>query len=303
MIIRTAILGSLVLACFVVVPRTAGAGLVEDPPPPPIEDLEVTEIGFDFVWLQWTSPTDLKPSLGGLGTIETDVVEYDLRVDDGSVLTRYPTDPPLGHGSIEKLQVKGLTPGKAYLFSIRSMDDAVPGQWSDWSNVITATPGGDLVAPGKVTNLDVADATVSSLKLTWTAPADDGYGGDDPAAIYDLRYSKVAPIETDEQFLAATPVPGLIPSAPGTLEEVWIGDLEKGTKYYIALKTGDDRPDEERWSELSNSASGSTKTTTVIEEGSDGANCIGASGASPGAGTICLTALSVLLLFRPARAN
>ena len=87
----------------------------------------------------------------------------------------------------------------------------------------------------------------SCVRLSWTAPGDDGYVGQ--AKAYDLRYS------TDSSFLAnnfnsAPQVQGMItPRVAGTHEEFVVAGLTTGVRYYFAIKTSDDRAN---WSPLSN---------------------------------------------------
>src|SRR5262245_3553707 len=98
-----------------------------------------------------------------------------------------------------------------------------------------------------------AQVTYNSVKLTWTAPGDDGTLG--TASQFDLRYS-TSPI-TAANFDAATrwsatPTPG--PS--GTSQTVTVTGLQASTTYYFAIKTGDDIPN---WAPISNVVSATTQ--------------------------------------------
>ena len=90
-----------------------------------------------------------------------------------------------------------------------------------------------------------AQAT-DSVVVRWTAPGDDGNVG--TAAVYDLRVSE-SPI-TAENFAAATAVEALpAPAASGASQQTTVRGLTRGTTYYFAIKTADDRGN---WSGLSN---------------------------------------------------
>ncbi len=66
--------------------------------------------------------------------------------------------------------------------------------------------------PAQITDLTVNTVKPNYVDLSWTAVGDDGMTG--LASGYDLRYSNT-PINTDEDFAAATPVTGLaVPQAP-----------------------------------------------------------------------------------------
>lgn len=87
-----------------------------------------------------------------------------------------------------------------------------------------------------------------TVPFTWTAVGDDGLVGQ--ASVYDIRYStdstKLKTDWTNCTQLAGEPTPKISGSA-----ETWSTsiDLELGTKYYFALKVGDEVPN---WSPLSN---------------------------------------------------
>ncbi|WP_170232932.1 cytochrome c3 family protein [Trichloromonas acetexigens] len=114
------------------------------------------------------------------------------------------------------------------------------------------TPGwyGDDLPPGAVTDLTAADsAEPGSVKLTWTAPGDDGML-DGTAYQYQMRYSTATITEAN---FAAAAIAGGAPSVDrrGKAEEMVASGLTPGQNYYFALKTADEAGN---WSGLSNVA-------------------------------------------------
>lgn len=112
------------------------------------------------------------------------------------------------------------------------------------------TPGwyGDDIPPGAVVDLAAADnLEPGSVKLTWTAPGDDGML-DGTAYQYQMRYS--AATITEGNFAAAA-VAGGAPSVDrrGKTETMIASGLTPGQNYYFALKTADEAGN---WSGMSN---------------------------------------------------
>ncbi|MDX9708816.1 MAG: hypothetical protein RBT64_04590 [Trichloromonas sp.] len=109
---------------------------------------------------------------------------------------------------------------------------------------------GDDIPPGAVTDLTAADsAEPGSVKLTWTAPGDDGML-DGTAYQYQMRYSTATITEAN---FAAAAIAGGAPSVDrmGKAEEMVATGLTPGQSYYFALKTADETGN---WSGLSNIA-------------------------------------------------
>ena len=106
--------------------------------------------------------------------------------------------------------------------------------------------------PGTITTLVATNPATSSVKLTWTAPGDDGSIG--TATQYDIRYATVT--ITDANWNNAvrcvnTPAPGIT----GIGQSFVVTGLQPYTRYYFAMKTRDEVPN---WSGLSNVAVGMT---------------------------------------------
>ncbi len=85
--------------------------------------------------------------------------------------------------------------------------------------------------------LTATASTEDSVTVSWLAVGDDGDLG--RAASQSLRYS-LAPIETQAEFNAATPVSVGAPQEPGTPESAVITGLQPNTNYHVALEVVDD---------------------------------------------------------------
>ncbi len=131
---------------------------------------------------------------------------------------------------------------------------------------VTATFVGETIPPAPVADLDAWYGADGAVRLTWTAPGDDGGVG--VAAVYDLRYA-ASPI-TAATFAAAQPIAGLpAPHAAGWAETASAASIPPGGRYYIALRTVDDAGN---WSPLSNVAAVTTASQTLsYTKGGDGA--------------------------------
>jgi uncharacterized protein (TIGR02145 family) len=120
----------------------------------------------------------------------------------------------------------------------------------------------DPTPPAAVTNLATSNPTSSSIKLTWTAPGDDGDSG--TASQYDIRYS-TSNITPSDWNSATQCGDEPTPKVAGSSESYTVTGLTPDTKYYFAMKTADEVPN---WSGLSNVPSGKTEpgdSTTVTD--------------------------------------
>ena len=100
--------------------------------------------------------------------------------------------------------------------------------------------------------------TSSSLRLTWTAPGDDGSTG--TAAQYDIR-DPTSPIN-ESNWASATQVTGEpTPFPAGGGQDFVVTGLSPGTTYYFAIKTADEVPN---WSVISNCPNGTTTAGPVV---------------------------------------
>ena len=220
--------------------------------------------------LTWVAPGDD----GASGT----ATSYDIRYATSSITegtftssSQVAAPPsPTASGTAQEVTVNGLTSSTTYFFAMKTSDE-VPNR-SGISNVATlatssgSSGGSDTTSPAAVTNLAASNATTNSIKLTWTAPGDDGSVG--TASSYDIRYATheiVEGIFSSSTNVTSPPTP----AAAGTAQEITVTGLTAGTKYYFALKARDEVPNTSTLSNVVNltttsqAAGGGTATTTT----------------------------------------
>lgn len=228
--------------------------LDEDDPPSAIAALAIIGKTTTSISLNWMAPG----ADGNSGTATT----YDIRYSTSSInaanwgaATQVSGEPqPQIAGSSELYTVTGLSTGTRYYFAIKAADDTP--NWSDLSNIASATTDQESIAPGLIANLNVGAITATSIALSWTAPGDDGSTG--TATEYDIRYS-TSPI-TAGNWDSATQVNGeSSPQIAGSGETHIVTGLNSDTQYYFAIKTGDEVPN---WSGISNVSTGTTPDVT-----------------------------------------
>ena len=100
----------------------------------------------------------------------------------------------------------------------------------------SAVQAADNLPPGKITDLGVEQPTSTSIRLTWTAPGNDGHTG--TAVSYEIQSaSKKITAETwSHAALVANPP---APAAAGTAQSMTIGGLTAEQRYWFAMKTSD----------------------------------------------------------------
>jgi hypothetical protein len=230
--------------------------------------------------LAWTSPTDVGPA-GKASEYELRVSQSPIHASNFSSATRIVIPAPKSALSPETARIMGLAKETLYYVALRSKD--ADGNLSALSNIADAQTRAE--APAAVADLRVTATTGPALNaatatLAWTAPGDDGTVGQ--ASSYDLRFS-TSPIN-DASFPSAARVTTQPPSASGTSEQLTVGSLEVGTRYYFALKTSDERG---TTSTLSNVA---TAVTADAVAPARVANLAAATGLSRGAAILTFTA-------------
>jgi Tol biopolymer transport system component len=242
----SAILLVLLLSCSD--DKNPGPPAGDTTPPARVIDLTVRNAVGSTVTLGWTAP-------GGDG-FDGQASQYDLRYsqasltgagwDTATVARSLPT--PKAAGQPDSLTITDLASGE-WFFALKTADE-VPN-WSAISNVADATVV-DTIPPGAVTDLTAVSTGFASLRLSWTAPGNDGTTG--RASEYDLRRA-LAPI-TEETWDDAIRVEGLPrPALSGVVRSLTVTGLELATDHFFALRTADGVPN---WSALSNVVSRST---------------------------------------------
>lgn len=220
------------------VPSATTVVVADTTPPAAVSNLSGAVRTQTTITLSWTAPGD--DASTGVAT------QYDIRyslapIDAGNFLAAValPGAPtPAVAGTTQTLQVTGLTAGTGYYFAIKTADEA--GNWSAISNVLsrsTLPPAADTTVPADTVDLAAAAIGLDAVKLTWTAPGDDGTSG--TVTTYDIRVS-TSPI-TLYTFAGNTSVgSGPTPVAAGLAQSLVVNGLLERTKYYFALRTGDE---------------------------------------------------------------
>ncbi len=202
--------------------------------PPAIANLSSSGTTATTVSLSWTTP--LVETQGPASGYQLRYSTTSISAGNFSTATLVAAPPALGYvGGTVTFAVAGLTPGTAYSFAIATSDAF--GRTSAISNVVGATTlASDTLAPSAVANL-AATGVVAGVRLTWTAPGNDGALG--TAASYQLRVSTSA-ITAPADFAAAIPVAGVpAPQTAGAAESFPVGGLIPGATYWFALEATD----------------------------------------------------------------
>jgi len=144
--------------------------------------------------------------------------------------------------------IQGLNPGGTYYFAVQTRDKA--NRWSAVSNVVSARAQWDKIAPAAITNLAAVPGVENGeLKLSWTAPGDDGTSGDIVNGKFRIGYSTMSGLESPSYIMLSTSINA------GSGQSWIVTGLENYTAYYFRVLTADEYPN---WSGFSNTATGMT---------------------------------------------
>ena len=119
-----------------------------------------------------------------------------------------------------------------------------------WESEIASDCWEDTTPPSTVSDLACTEPTSSSIRLTWTAPGDDGDLGQ--ARQYDVRYAETSIDDAPSWDCAYSCNGEPTPLPAGSSETFVVSGLSPGTGYYFAIRTIDEAVN---WSDLSNSPS------------------------------------------------
>lgn len=208
-------------------------------PPTRINDLQASAISDSEARLTWTSTGD--DGLDGVASRyavrfsmgDSSVVEW----ADSSSSAVSSCPKPRRSGEPDTLVVADLEGMTRYFFAMRVCDEA--GNWSLTSNVAPCSMpvGPDLIPPGAITSLRIAEVDCTSMLLTWTAPGDDSTTG--RVAAYDLRRS-TGPCSGTSWWATGDTCLAPAPHGGGYTEEQRIRDLVPDTDYCFALASVDE---------------------------------------------------------------
>lgn len=130
----------------------------------------------------------------------------------------------------------GLTAGSTVFYAVRYKDEA--GNLGGISNSPSVTLGAspDVTPPSVISNLTATRLTPYSIRLTWTAPGNDGASG--TAANYRIK-RRAGTTFVLADSAAATVVTPPAPQVAGTVQTVDVGGLAPSTAYAFAMWTAD----------------------------------------------------------------
>ena len=116
----------------------------------------------------------------------------------------------------------------------------------DWrTQTLCATNGslGDVVAPDAVTDLTAAAGGFpGEIRLTWTAPGDDGASGTASAYLIRVSHDPIAAGNFDAVAPIERWINAPLPQAGATPETLFVFGLDPDSTYYFALETQDEVP-------------------------------------------------------------
>jgi gliding motility-associated-like protein len=180
----------------------------------------------------------------------------------------YEPIPPDTPGQTALKIINGLTGGTTYWFGIKSGDDATPRNFSPidtTSPQATAVAREDTMAPAAVTDLVAETWTgMGEIRLTWTAPGDDGWSNPISGGEYRVQFSSNYAVSWST---ADAQIKNFSYSVnPGDPQSRIVGQTEgliPGDTYYFRLWTADDVSN---WSGLSNGATAWAQIVTLAPE-------------------------------------
>lgn len=161
-------------------------------------------------------------------------------------------------GEQQTAQDNTVAASTTYWYAVRCADDAGNTGALGNSISITTPAAGDVTAPSAVADLVAANVGVGTVRLTWTAPGNDGAVG--TASSYDMR-RRLAGTFVEANWAGATTMTGEpAPAVAGTVQTMTVTGLANGTQYAFALKTSDATGNE---SLISNAAVITTQSVSV----------------------------------------
>jgi hypothetical protein len=123
--------------------------------------------------------------------------------------------------------------------------------------LVSSNPLYDPNPPATIDNLAVISAAGTSVKLTWTAPGDNGMQGN--ATAYLVKYSTTGPINASSWATATDYMQSWMPLAGGSTETRNATELDSETAYWFAIEAYDETPN---FGGVSNSVNSATLDIT-----------------------------------------
>lgn len=218
--------------------------IIDRKPCPDWECTESKQLNFAIIPIDTTAPkliaqaiynlpeasSPLRPYFSGKCSEDCRAtIDYGLTTAYGSQLDATAGD---GQGTamtvLPAAQFPTLTLGQVYHYRITLMDNA--GNQRVYGDKTFTV--GDTIPPQQIHNLQITRLNSTSLRLTFTAPGNQGRYGQ--ATSYDIRYS-TSPL-TIANRQAANQVPSIpAPHTGGTAETIDITGFPSGSTYYFSI--------------------------------------------------------------------
>ena len=212
----------------------AGSAPIE--PPSAVFDLQVEELGRDWVTVSWTAQGDAEQQQAAAYALRYAGNLQELRSWETAVNVEELPTPSLP-GSKERATIKGLRENATYYFGLRVVD--ARGNSSDTSNILRVKTI-QISEPTTVSDLVIEELRADGVTLNWSAPGQRV--GEDILGVagYDIRYS-LSPI-TEANWETASRLQSIpSPSSPESLETFTVKEGPKDSAYYLALKSHDEQ--------------------------------------------------------------
>ena len=205
-----------------------GLSIYDVIPPADITDAVATALSSTVVRVTWTNTGDdgLVGRAKDLYFIGAHWIGYP---NPGFIWFKVPN--PDSSGVRDTLEL-AADPGETMLISIYAVDESGNASMSCCSDT-AQTPGLPPTGPNAITDLVIAAAQDSTVKLRWTAPADVGYPGQ--PVYYEIAG---APYVFDSTGFAAAPVQRVLVATAwvGHPESLTVTGLERGRRWSFAVR-------------------------------------------------------------------
>ncbi|MHB8792042.1 MAG: hypothetical protein ACYC6O_01700 [Thermoleophilia bacterium] len=151
----------------------------------------------------------------------------------------------VGPGIVAGLSISPGSEAEGYKVEIDSNGDGVADSFLPPDSMAVGEL--DSAPPRAATDLTAQRQDDGAIRLSWTAPGDDGSDG--TAAMYSIRYS-AQPV-TEENWVSAEPISiPASPAAANNIENVITSEMPPGEPVYFAMKATDDAGNESAISNL-----------------------------------------------------